>query len=181
MRTLRTLLSSAVLIAAFVLLPGAAHAAEPAADRAPKPTGDIICFAYPVAANGARLAQPAGTPTGCHANRAAAVAAYGEAVIQASAIVGQLWDSAYYIEPWFQISTPGNSAYCADGVRWEIGWLGNFGWNDRASSVKAYGVCTALLYRDINFGGGNPYVCPSACPLLGSFTNQASSIRLHRV
>jgi hypothetical protein len=51
----------------------------------------------------------------------------------------------------------GGSTYLmtADGAGcdWGISNLGNFGWNDRASSFKSYSGCLTAVYKDINFGG----------------------------
>jgi hypothetical protein len=181
MKRIWTLASAAMFAATVLLLPAAATAQASTTVDTAAAKEPVVCFAHPLDKNGARLAQPAGTPSGCYANRAAAVAAYGDVTVLAGAVVGELWTSAYFITPpsSLQIISPNNWNYCADGITWEIGNLS--GWNDRTSSTKAYNICTGLLYRDINFGGGAPYVCPTECPTMGSFTNLTSSIRLKRV
>jgi hypothetical protein len=50
------------------------------------------------------------------------------------------------------------------GCDWGISNLGNFGWNDRASSFKSYSGCKTALYKNINFGSTK----------IGFATNEAS-------
>ncbi|MGW3956026.1 peptidase inhibitor family I36 protein [Streptomyces sp. NPDC004752] len=62
----------------------------------------------------------------------------------------------------------------------DIDWLGNYGFNDRTSSVCNFTGHVAALYKDRNYGGIRGHVVfPGECrDVPAEFNDEASSLRL---
>ena len=179
MRTIYTglaaALGTAALVATLTLAGGsAANASTPApAPSAPAQTscwlnadnGQSLCVPAGVdlistveSETGYTIEIPAGTPVGgLKVNGAQASASLlstnATATVKALSV---LYDDINY----------GGGTYVMTGTACGggIANIGNFGWNDRASSFKSFNGCLTAIYKDINYGGTR----------LGYYTNQSS-------
>jgi hypothetical protein len=182
---LSAILATAALVAAFSLTGAAVANAAPPGGGAASPSTDSCwidsntqqSLCVPAGADllaavqqqdGVTISVPAGAVIGgktVTAGRAAA-SQLVPAGAQSSIAVSALYDDVNYGGG--SIVMTGSS--CNSGIP----NLGDYGWNDRASSFKSYNGCWTALWQNINYGGSHIGYAPSA-PSFGSFNDQASS------
>jgi hypothetical protein len=191
MRTIYTgvaaALGTAALVATLTLAGGsAANASTPApAPTAPTQTscwlnvdnGQSLCVPAGVnlisaveSETGYTIDIPAGTPIGgANVNGAQASASLLSTNSTAAVIaLSALYDDINYGGGVYVMTGSG----CGGG----IANIGNFGWNDRASSFKSFNGCLTAIYKDINYGSTRLgyYTSKSS---FGTMNDQASSWR----
>ncbi len=139
-------------------------------------TGQSLCVPDGVslisaveAATGQNISIPAGTVIGGVkvSSGLASAALLKTNAAAASHIVSAIYDDVSYGGGTF-VMTAGS------GCDWGITSLGDFGWNDRASSFKSYDGCETALYKNTNFGGTKVGYSTNKSSL-GSMNDAASS------
>jgi hypothetical protein len=176
-------LGTAALVATFTVAGGAAaNAAEPQPSAAPPTscwvdanTGRSLCVPEGVdliaavqAQTGVSIDLPAGTVIG-DITVGSAKPSFGALSASASAstiALSALYDDINYGGGTYLMT----GTACGQGIK----NIGDFGWNDRASSFKSFSGCETAVYKDINYGSTRlGYDTKKAS--FGSMNDQASS------
>jgi hypothetical protein len=180
-------LGTAAIVATLTLAGGTVASAAPTAPTsssqakascwAALSTGQSICvpdgvnlIATVEADTGLTISIPAGTTIG-GVKTSSSLASASHLSVQAATtthIVSAIYQDINYGGSTFVMTA--DSAGCG----WGIPSLGDFGWNDRASSFKSYGGCVTALYQNDNYSGTR-IGFSSYKSSLGSMNDAASS------